>query len=133
MELCIPPVFKHGGNREARRARQRANRERLRDERVVSRMLAQVLSPSQGGSAQRNPETIGKLQVLSNFSSSNATAEKENLSRSDNPMYVVLVMPTHRVEMDKNGKKQVKSRKIEDGLLMVVAARIYWKDSACTD
>ena len=122
---AYPSRVQCGGNRKARRARQRANRERLRDERVVSRMLARVLSPSQGGSAPRNLETIGKLQVLSNFSSSNATAGKENLSRSDNPMYVGLAMPTHRVEVDKNGKKQIKSRKIEDGLLMVVAARIY--------
>ena len=124
---AYPSRVQRGGNREARRARQRANRECLRDERVVSRMLARVLSPSQGGSAPRNPETIGKLQVLSNFSSSNATAGKENLSRSDNPMYVGLAMPTYRVEVDKKGKKQIKNRKIEDGLLMLVAARIYGK------
>ena len=77
MELHIPPCVQCGGNRaKPEEYRQRANRERLRDERVVSRTLVRVLSPSQGGSAPRNPETIGKLQVLQNFSSSNAVAGK---------------------------------------------------------
>ena len=102
---AYPSCVQCGGNREARRARQRANWECLRDRRVVSRMLARALSPLQGGSALRNPETIGKLQVLPNFSSSNATAGNENLSRSDNPMYVGLAMPTHRAEVGKNEKK----------------------------
>ena len=53
-----------GGDRDARRKRQRANRERLRDNRTVSRILAQSLSSIQGGSDSRNPETIGELHLL---------------------------------------------------------------------
>ena len=90
--------------------------------------------PFQGGSAPRNLETIGKLQVFQNFSSSNAVAGNENLSKRDDPVYVELAMPTHRIEvnekenkkevrkMDRKGKKRIKSRRIDDGLLMVVAA-----------
>ena len=99
------------------------------------------MSHFQGGSAPRNPKTIGKRQVLQNFSSSNAVARNEYLSKSDNPVYVGLAMPTHRVEVDEKekenkkevsemgekGRKQIKSRKIEDGLLMVVVVRIYGK------
>ena len=103
---AYPSHVQRGGNREARRTRQRANREHLGDKWVVSWMLARALSPLQGGSALRNPETIGKLQVLLNFSSSNAIVGNENLSRSDDPMYVGLAMPTHRAKVDKNGKNK---------------------------
>ena len=52
------------GNHNARRKRQRANRERLRDDRVVSQVLVQLLSSLQEGSHSRNRETTGKLCVL---------------------------------------------------------------------
>ena len=103
--------------------------------------MARALSPIQGGSAPRNPETTGKLQVLRNFSNPSVEEGKTNQSSKDNPLYVGLEMPTHRVDsegkekenkkdvngMGKNREKKTKSRNIEDGLLMVVATRIYGK------
>ena len=78
----------------------------MRDERVVSRMLARALNPCQGGSAPRTPETIGKLQVLRNFSIPSVGKEKTNLSRKDNPMYVGLEIPTLRLEDGKEKEKK---------------------------
>ena len=53
---AYPPHVDCGGNRNARRKRQRANRERLRDDRVVSQALVQSLSSLQGGSDSKNLE-----------------------------------------------------------------------------
>ena len=61
---AYPSRIQRGGNRDARRQCQRANRERLRGEWVVSRVLAQSLSSLKGGSDSRNSETIGRLQKL---------------------------------------------------------------------
>ena len=59
-----PSRDKCGGDRNARRQCQRANRERSRDDHVLSCVLAQPLSPFQGGSASRIIERPGKLQLL---------------------------------------------------------------------
>ena len=85
---AYPSRVQRGGNREVRRRRQRANRERLRDIRTVSRTLERSLSPFQGGSDSRNPETTGKLQVLRDFSSFSVTNGKSNQSTKDSPVYV---------------------------------------------
>ena len=69
---AYPSRAQCGGNRNARRKRQRASRERLRGERVVSRVLAQSLSSLQGGSDSRNSETIGRLQKLQQFAAPSA-------------------------------------------------------------
>ena len=69
-------------------------------------MLARALNPCQGGSAPRTPETTGKLQVLRNFSISSVGKEKTNLSRKDNPMYVVLETSTLRLEDVKEREKK---------------------------
>ena len=55
---------------------------------------------------------------------------KTNLARKDNPVYVGLQSPTHRLgdkkkkeekELKKDEKHKTKIGKVEDGLLMVVA------------
>ena len=138
---AYPSRVQCGGNHEARRRRQRANRERLRDIRTVSRTLARSLSPFQGGSDSRDPETTGKLQVLRDFSSFSVAAGKSDQSRKDGPVYVGVESHTYRLEDKKAEKgnknageeKSVKKhknfyRKIEDGLLLVVPTRIYAKE-----
>ena len=64
---AYPSRDKRGGDRTARRRRQRANRERSRNDRVLSRILADTLSPLQGGSGSRIAERPSKLQVLQQF------------------------------------------------------------------
>ena len=63
-----PPRGKRGGDRNARRQKQRANRGRSRDDCTVARVLAQSLSPFQGGSDSRKSATTSKLQILQQFS-----------------------------------------------------------------
>ena len=115
---AYPSRVQRGGNREARRRRQRANRESLRDFGTISRTLAKSLSPFQGGSDSRNPEITGKLQVLRDFSSFSAAEGNENLSHKDVPMYMGLRSHTSSVEtknLEKTEKVgvQEKSVKIE--------------------
>ena len=107
---------------------------------MVSRTLAQLLSSFQGGSDSRILETTGKLQILWNFSESSVAEGNTDLSVKDNPLYVGLESTMHRVECE-NGKerkkeenclgekrgKKIENRRIEDGLLLVVFARIYGK------
>ena len=59
-----PSRDKRGEDRIARRNRQRPNRERSRDDRVLSCALMQALNPLQGGSVSRTTERSGKLQLL---------------------------------------------------------------------
>ena len=56
-----PPRVKRGGDRDARRIKQRANRGRSRDNRTISCALARALNPLQGGSTPRNTEMPSKL------------------------------------------------------------------------
>ena len=130
---AYPSRLQRGGNREARRQRQRAKRERLRDERTVSRTLARSLSPFQGGSDPRNPETTGKLQILQKLNIPSAAKGNTNPSVKDSPMYVGMDSHTLRVEKDRNEKEKKEKasemgtkmgkenkkviRKFEDGLL----------------
>ena len=136
MGAAYPSRIQCGGNRKSRRKRQRVNWEHLRDVRTVLRTLARLLNLLQGGSDPR--ETIGKLQILWNFSDSNVAEGNTNLLVKDSLLYVGLESPMRRVECE-NGKeknkeendlgekweKKIKSRRIEDGLLLVVFARIY--------
>ena len=62
-----PSRVKRGGDRQARRNHQRANRECSRDMHTVSGALARALNPLQGGSVPRNTETSSKLQLLQQF------------------------------------------------------------------
>ena len=56
------------------------------------------LSPSQGGSDLRNPETTGKLQILRDFSSSSAAEGSTNQSEKEVLMYMGLKSDTSSVE-----------------------------------
>ena len=64
MGAAYPSRLQRGGNHKARRQRQKAKQESLRDEWTISRMLARSLSPFQGGSDPRILEAVGKLQIL---------------------------------------------------------------------
>ena len=57
--VAYPSRVQRGGNRNAKRKCQRANRERLRDDRVVSQVLVQSLSSLQGGSDSRTWRPLG--------------------------------------------------------------------------
>ena len=129
-----------GGNREARRKRQRANRGCLRDNRLASQILAKSLNPIAGGSDSRNLEATGKLQFLQQFSVSSEGREKEkNPASKAKSIYVGIQTQPSRIEdMSKTDKKDKKGqataegsnqqnktlRGIDDGLLLVVTARI---------
>ena len=95
---AYPFRVQRGGNRNARRKRQRANRERLRDDRVVSQVLAQSLSSLQGGSDSRNLETTGKLCVLHQFATLSVAKEDTNPSPKDKPIYVGVSPHSHRLK-----------------------------------
>ena len=58
---ACPSREKRGGDRIARRERQRALRDRSRDDRTLSHVLARMLSPLQGGSVPRAAERPSKL------------------------------------------------------------------------
>ena len=141
-----PPQDKRGGNRIARRQKQRANRWRSRDDCVVAQALAQSLSPLQGGSDSRDLATTSKLQILQQFSVAGDGDGKQIRSQKDQAIYVGIVTPTHRLAIQKSGdgaqeekgKKDKKGqttaegnnqqnkapRGIDDGLLLVVTTRI---------
>ena len=103
---AYPSRIQRGGNRKTRRQRQRANRERLRDEGTVSRTLARSLNPFQGGSDSRNPETIGKLQILQRLNIPNAKERNSNLPIQDSPLYVGMDSHTPRLGDKKNEKEK---------------------------
>ena len=150
---AYPPRIKRGGDREARRQRQRVNRGRSRDDRIVSGALARALNPLQGGSAPRNTETPSKLQLLQQFAVAGLEEGKSIRSLEGQAIYVGISNPTNRLagddaektekeektvrlgESSAAGTKQLNKipRKIEDGLLLVVAARIYGKVRALID
>ena len=138
---AYPPRNMRGGNRETRRQRQRVNRGRLRDNRLASRILAKSLNPIEGGSDSRTLEATGKLQILQQFSvSSVGDGREQHQATKAKSMYVGMQTQACRVEdlseKEKNdkkgqstadGKKQQNKtlRGIDDGLLLVVSARIH--------
>ena len=129
------------GNCDTRRQPQRVNRGCLRDNRLASRILATSLNPIEGGSDSRTPGPTGKLQILQQFSVSSVGDEREqHQATKAKSMYVGMQTHTSRVEDssktendDKKGpstadgkKQQNKTpRGIDDGLLLVVSARIH--------
>ena len=131
-----------GGDRNARRQRQRASRERLRDDRTVSRVLAQSLSSLQGGSGSRNSEATGELHMLQQIAVPSVEKSVRDPSNSDKPVYVGVGPHSSRAEGTdqkfKNNKKgddnkgdvtpsgvNTSKRKMADGLLLVVPTQIY--------
>ena len=95
---AYPSHVDRGGNRNARRKRQRANRERLRDDRVVSQALVQSLSSLQGGSDSKNLETTGKLCVLHQFAVTSVAKEDIHSSPKDEPIYVGVSPHSHSLD-----------------------------------
>ena len=147
--LTHPSRRRRGGNHEARRKRQREKRERSRDDRVLSSVLAAALNPSQGSSAQRITERPAQLQPLQQMSVGRLKKGNQIRSEKGQAIYVGISTPTSRSEpmnaesdgikaagdeAAKNekkgqttaeGKQQNKApRGISDGLLLVVTARI---------
>ena len=101
-----------------------------------------LLNFLQGSSDPRNPETTRKLQVLQQFAILSVEDGKTNQSTNDSPMYMGLESHAYRIEDDKKdketkkgelteGTKMEKENKkmhgVEDGLLLVVPAKIYGK------
>ena len=141
---AYPPRIKRGGDRGARRQRQRANRGHSRDDRIVSCALARALNPPQGGSVPRDTETPSKLQLLQQFAIAGSAEGKKIRSMEDQAIYVGISNPTNRLADDdavrtKTGEKANKKgepsaagteqlnkipRLMKDGLLLVVTARI---------
>ena len=106
-----PSCVQCGGNRNARRKCQRANREPLRDDRVVSQVLVQSLSSLQGGSNSRNLETTGKLCVLHQFTIPSIAIEDTNSSLKDKPIYVGVSPHSRRLD----DAEKVQKKKENDG------------------
>ena len=127
---AYPPWVKRGGDRKARRQRQRVNWGRSRDDCVVLGALARALNPLQGGGIPRNTETPSKLQLLQRFTVVGSEKGSSIRSQKDQAIYVGIYHPTDRLaksDEEKSVKTHKKDRSIEDGLLMVVATRIYGK------
>ena len=85
---AYPSWVQRGGNCDTRQKRQRVNRERLRGERVVSRVLAQLLSSLKGGNDSRNSEATGRLQKLQQISAFSVGHSDKEQSSKDKPVYV---------------------------------------------
>ena len=98
-----PSRVKRGGDRIARRDRQRANRDRSRDDRELSRILAQTLSPLQGGSVSRIAERPSKLQLLQQFAVAGFAEGEKIRSKKDQAIYVGITSPTNRLAMKDDG------------------------------
>ena len=99
---AYPPRDKRGGDRIARRQKQRANRGRSRDDCTVAKALAQSLNPLQGGSDSRNLATTSKLQILQPFSVAGTKTGSQIRSSEDQAIYVGMVNPTDRLAMQGN-------------------------------
>ena len=109
----------------ARRERQRALRDRSRDDRTLSRVLARTLSPLQGGSVPRTAERPSKLQLLQRFAVAGYEHGKEIRSKKDQAIYVGIINPTNRSEVDeKYGEKTEEKDKRDKRLLRVQNSRI---------
>ena len=109
---AYPSRDKRGGDRMARRERQRANRERSRNDRTLSRVLAQTLSPFQGGSVSRIAERPSKLQILQQVAVAGFEEGSKIRSKKDHAIYVGITNPTDRSAMnDDNGIKLEKTYK----------------------
>ena len=112
-----PPRDKRGGDRIARRQKQRANRGRSRDDCTVAQALAQSLNPLQGGSDSGNLATTSKLQILQRFSVAGNEAGKQIRSEEDQAIYVGMVNPTDRLAVKRfgDGKQEENGNKDKKG------------------
>ena len=110
-----PPRVKRGGDREARRQRQRVNRGRSRDDRIVSGALAGALNPLQGGSTPRSTETPSKLQLLQQFTVAGLEEGKSIRSLEDQTIYVGISNPTDRLAGDDAVKMKKEEKAVKQG------------------
>ena len=101
-----PPRDKRGGDRMARRQRQRVNRGRSRDDCIVAQALAKSLNPFQGGSDSRDLATTSKLQILQQISVIGNGARKSIRSQKDQAIYVGISNPTNRLVNEDTEKKE---------------------------
>ena len=129
------------GNRLERRQRERCKRESLRDQRTIAQTLARSLNPNEDGSDSRNLAIIGKLQSLQQiFDKSNDRAGISNPLIKSSPEFVGIIPQqpnrsdddVEKLQSDKKmGQEKTEKEKkkmvrtVDDGLLMVVSARIY--------
>ena len=101
---ACPSRDKRGGDRIARRTRQRVNRDCSRDDHVLLHVWARKLSPLQGGSVPRITERPNKLQLLQQFAGAGYKEGDQIRSRKDQATYVGISDPTIRSE-EMNEKK----------------------------
>ena len=127
------------GNRLERRQRERERRERLRDNKTVAQILANSLNPIEDGSDSRTLAIVGQLQSLQQIFKSNDDEGSINRTKKVSPGYVGIIPQSsdrsgnfEEIDNDKKrgdikeGKEKKKLvRIVDDGLLMVVSARIY--------
>ena len=71
----------------------------------MSQVLAQSLSPLQGGSDSRISDTPSKLQILQQFSVAGNEDGKQIWSSKDRAIYVGMVTPTDRLAKTVNGQR----------------------------
>ena len=128
-------------NRLVRREKEREARARARERRFVTHIVQTVMSPSRGGIQSRTAVTPNQLQSCRFVETNRATIGNEEKSQekigAENPneqsqWYTVTddikegISSGQDTDQEKkhNEKKKV-IRTVEDGLLMVVSARIY--------
>ena len=97
MWSCVSTRVKRGGDRDARRMKQRVNRGRSRDNCTISCALARALNPLQGGSTPRNTEMLSKLQLLQQFAVAGPEDGTQIGSTEDHAIYVGISNPTSRL------------------------------------
>ena len=106
-----PSRDKRGGDRMARRVCQRVNRDRSRDDCILSCALARALNPLQGGSAPRNAERPVKLQLLQPFAVDRFEEGNSIRSKKDQAIYVGISNPTRSISRNRCRESEKKSGK----------------------
>ena len=102
-----PSRRRRGGNRGARRQRQREKRESFRDGQTLSSVLAEALNPSQGGSAPRTTERPVQLQKLQQFAVNRLEMGESIRSNKDQMTFVGIATPTtSTAKMNENARKK---------------------------
>ena len=90
----------------------------------MSRILANSLSPLQGGSESRNSDTTSKLQILQQFSVAGNGTGNQIRSEKDRAIYVGMVNPTDRLAEKESevGTKEEKEKMDKKGQSTAVGA-----------
>ena len=93
-----PSRRRRGGDHGARQKRQCEQRERVREDRTLSNVLAVALNPSQGGSAPRNVERSAQLHQLQQFAVSGLKKGEQIRPSKGHSTFVGISTPTNRVD-----------------------------------